>query len=159
MPNNDIKNSLKKYGIFFGVAFGISAVLFCFILLAHNSWKQGLSQTVQAALDSHYADSYTVGEFHEIQSSLSTSAAVFSVKPKKANVAELSVYGVLIRIPTQIGPQPALFLYSPIHGIQFVGYVFDGGKADSILNSDVNKSIISHWRNQVPVILEKAGVL
>ncbi|MBQ7159303.1 MAG: hypothetical protein IJS09_07785 [Treponema sp.] len=159
MPNNDIRIALKRYGIFFGIAFGISAVLFCFIILAHNSWKQGLSQTVQSTLSYYYPDSYTVGEFLEVQSALSTSSAVFTLKTKKANVKELSIFCVLVRIPTQIGAQPALFLYSPVHGVQFVGYALDSGKAERILNADVNKSIIAYWRDQVPVILEKAGVL
>ena len=154
-----MKEIAKKYGIFFGFLFGMSALLIVFILLAHGSWKRGLAQTVQAGLNRYLPDSYVVVESHDIASTVSTGAAVFSLKPRNANTAELTVYCVLHRIPTLTGPQPAMFLYSQRHGVRFVGYATDAGKAEHILNSDVGKSIISYWQSQVPEILEKAGVL
>ena len=159
MPNNDMKEIAKKYGIFFGLLFGMSAILISFILLAHGSWRHGLAQTVQDGLDMYLPDSYTVGEYHEIESTISTGAAVFSLKPKNANTAELTVYCVLIRVPTLTGLQPALYLYSQRNGVRFVGYAADLGKAEHVMNTDVGKSILSYWQRQVPVILEKAGVL
>lgn len=157
MPN-DIKPILKKYGIFFGVMFGMTALVLCFILLARSSWRHGLAQTVQEALNISYPDSYVVGDFKEISSSLATSSAVFAVKPKKANTTELSAYAILVRMPTIAGAEPALFLYSSRYGAQFVGYALDTGKAADVLNTDVQKSAIAYWQKQIPIILEKAGV-
>lgn len=159
MPNNDIKLILKKYGIFFGLVFGMAVILFCFVLLSRSPWKHGLAQTVQDTLNYYYPDSYMVGEYHDIESSLSTSAAVFTVKPKKANTTELSAYCVLLRIPTIAGAAPGVFLYSVRYGAHFVGYAIDIGKADDVLSFDMQKSTIHYWQKQIPLILEKAGVL
>ena len=159
MPSNDLKGISKMYGIFFGILFGFSAILISLILLSRGSWRYGLSQVVQESLNVYYPDSYVVGDYHELESIVSTSTAVFSVKSKKANTAELSAYCVLIRLPTLIGAQPALFLYSQRYGVRFVGYVIDSGKAEHILNKDVSKSVITYWESQIPLILEKAGVL
>ncbi len=159
MPNTDMKEIAKKYGIFFGMLFAMSAVLIMFILLAHGSWKRGLTQTVQDGLNMYLPDSYVVGEFHEVDSTISTGTAVFSLKPRNATTSELSAYCILIRVPTLTGAQPALFLYSQRYGVRFVGYATDTGKAEHVLNADVGKSVISYWQRQVPKILEKAGVL
>ena len=157
MPNNDIKAILKKYGIFFGVIFGMTAVALCFILIARSSWRHGLAETAQETLDAYYPDSYMVGEFKEIASSLATSAALFSVKPKKANSTELSAYCVLVRMPTIVGAEPAVFLYHSHYGARFVGYALDAGKAADVLNNDVQKSVIAYWQKQIPLMVEKAG--
>ena len=159
MPNTDMKEIAKKYGFFFGILFAMTAILIMFILVAHGSWKRGLAQTVQDGLNIYLPDSYVVGEFHEIDSTVSTGAAVFSLKPRTATTAELSAYCVLLRVPTLTGAQPALFLYSQQNGVRFVGYATDTGKAEHVLNTDVGKSVISYWQGQIPKILEKAGVL
>lgn len=158
MPDNELKAVCKKYGIFFGIMAGMMAVVLCVSLLAHGSWRHGLAQTVQETLDAYVSDSYAVGEFLEIRSTMATSAAAFAVRPRRADAVEQPAYCVLVRIPTMTGAAPALFLYDSRSGVQFVGYALDVGKAEHVLNSTVQGSAIAYWQRQIPLMLEKAGV-
>lgn len=159
MPDNELKAACKKYGIFFGIMAGMTAVVLCVSLLAHGSWRHGLAQTAQTTLDAYFPDTYAVGDFLEIKSTMATSAAVFAVSSRRADVAERPVCCVIVRIPTVAGALPALFLYESRAGAQFVGYALDLGKAAHVLNRTVQGSTIAYWQKQIPLMLEKAGVL
>ncbi|MDE6774351.1 MAG: hypothetical protein K2J14_06970 [Treponemataceae bacterium] len=156
MPDNELKAACKKYGIFFGIMAGMTAVVLCVSLLAHGSWRHGLAQTAQTTLDTYFPGAYVVGDFLEIKSTMTTSAAVFAVR--RADVAERPVCCVIVRIPTVAGALPALFLYEPRDGVQFVGYALDLGKAAHVLNRTVQGSTIAYWQKRIPLMLEKAGV-
>lgn len=158
MLENEMKAALKKYGIFLGILAGMTALVLCSVLLARGSWRRGLALAVQETLDAHYPDTYAVGSFMDISAPIATSAAVFSVRPRRANTTELSAYCVIVRMPTLAGAAPALFLYSPRAGAQFVGYALDPGKAAHVMNATVQRSMIAYWQKQVPLILGKAGV-
>lgn len=159
MPDNELKAVCKKYGIFFGIMAGMTAVVLCVSLLAHGSWRHGLAQTAQTTLDAYFPDAYAVGDFLEIKSTMATSAAVFAVSSRRTDVAERPVCCVIVRIPTVAGALPALFLYEPRSGAQFVGYALDLGKAAHVLNRTVQGSTIAYWQKQIPLMLEKAGIL
>lgn len=159
MPDNELKAVCKKYGIFFGIMVGMTAGVLCVSLLAHGSWRHGLAQTAQTTLDAYFPDAYAVGDFLEIKSTMATSAAVFAISSRRADVAERPVCCVIVRIPTVAGALPALFLYEPRSGAQFVGYALDLGKAAHVLNRTVQGSTIAYWQKQIPLMLEKAGVL
>ncbi|MDE7227267.1 MAG: hypothetical protein K2N31_02990 [Treponemataceae bacterium] len=156
MPDNELKAACKKYGIFFGIMAGMTAVVLCVSLLAHGSWRHGLAQTAQATLDTYFPGAYVVGDFLEIKSTMATSAAVFAVR--RADAAERPVCCVIVRIPTVAGALPALFLYEPRSGVQFVGYALDLGTAAHVLNRTVQGSTIAYWQKRIPLMLEKAGV-
>ena len=118
MPDNELKAVCKKYGIFFGIMAGMTAVVLCVSLLAHGSWRHGLAQTAQATLDAYFPDAYTVGDFVEIRLTMATSAAMFAVSSQDA-AADRPVCCVLVRIPTVAGAEPALFLYGQRSGVHF----------------------------------------
>lgn len=159
MPDNELKAVCKKYGIFFGIMVGMTAVVLSVSLLAHGAWRHGLAQSAQETLDAYAPGSYAVGDFLDIRSPMATSAAVFALSSLSADAAERPVCCILVRIPTVAGAEPALFLYGPQSGVQFVGYALDMGKAGHVLNRTVQGSTIAYWQKRIPLMLEKAGVL
>lgn len=152
--DSETKRILKKFGIFFGMIFGMCLILVVFSLLARNSWKNGLALEVQKVLDSYPDAHYTVANFMELDSGLSTSCAVYSLLKKDDN-KKRAYYGVIVRIPSILGPLPAVFIYSKEEGVVFAGYAVDNGKASDTVSKDISNNIMKYWEKTIPEIISK----
>lgn len=176
MLKSDIKRHAALYGIFFGIIFFVFAVLITMTLLSRNSWKNGLASELQLVLNNYEKDSYTVNKFIDLNSPLSTSAAVYSLIKKGAKSDEF-YYGAVVRIQTITGPAPAAFIYSGKKlqmqtaklknsaseqfangggNVFFAGFCEDFGKAESLADIRLSNANMSHWENMIPRIVKKA---
>lgn len=153
--DNKSKRILKNFLIFFGLIFGMAAILVIFSLAAGNSWKIGLAVEVQSVLYSYPDGQYTVGKNLELKSALSTSSAVYSLIKKDERKNE-KYYGIIVRIPSVLGPLPAVFIYNDSKGVSFAGYAVDNGKAEETVDIRIANSIMSYWEEMIPKIIEKA---
>lgn len=153
------KKHLISFSIFFGIIFGLTVILVTFTLVSRNSWKAGLAMEMQHVLDSYGNGSahYTVGKNIVLDSTLSTSAAVYSLL-KKDDRKNGSYYGVIVRIPSILGPLPAVFVYNDVSGVFFAGYALDNGKASDAVDIRIENNVMNYWEKMIPTIISKAQV-
>lgn len=154
--DNETKKILKLFSIFFGMIFGMCMLLVLFTLLARNSWKSGLALEVQNVLDSYPEAQYTVGKYIELDSTLSTSTAVYSLL-KKDDRKNQKYYGIIVRIPSILGPVPAVFVYNENTGVKFAGYAVDNGKASGTVGKQISNSVMNYWEDMIPKIISKTN--
>ena len=151
------KRVIKKFSIFFGMIFGMTVLLVTTSLFAHNSWKAGLALELQHVLDSYSAAQYTVGKNIQINSTISTSAVVYSLLKKDERKNE-KYYGIIVRIPSILGPLPAVFIYNENKDVIFIDYAVDNGKASDTVRKQISNSVMRYWEDMIPKILEKAQI-
>lgn len=150
------KKIIKNFLVFFGMVFGMIVVLIVFAFIARNSWRAGLAVEVQKVLDSYPHGQYTVGMNLPVNSTLSTSAAVYKLIKKDDRKNE-RYYGVIVRIPSMLGPLPAVFIYSENNGVFFAGYAVDNGKASATVGKRISSGILKYWEDMIPKIIASAG--
>lgn len=150
------KRYLISFSIFFGIIFGLTAILVTFTLISRNSWKAGLAVEMQHVLDSYESgDShFTVGKNITLNSTLSTSTAVYSLLKKGGKSG--AYYGVIVRIPSILGPLPAVFVYNENSGVFFAGYAVDNGKASDAVDIRIESNVMKYWEEMIPKIILKS---
>lgn len=154
--DHETKRILKSFAIFFGMIFGMTALLVTFALISRSSWKKGLALEMQHVLDSYSAAQYTVGKNLPIESGLSTGAAVYSLH-KRGEQKNERYYGVIVRIPSILGPLPAVFVYSELLGVFFAGYAIDNGKASETVGRQISSNVMKYWEDMIPKIIRKTA--
>ncbi|MBR1404481.1 MAG: hypothetical protein IJ558_09910 [Treponema sp.] len=158
MRNFQLKPEVKKYLIifatFFGIIFGITAILVTMTLVSRNSWKTALAQEMQVVLDDYSHGSFSVGKYLELNANISTSSAVYSLLKKDGNQTE-KYYGVIVRVPSILGPVPAVFIYNEKKGVTFAGYASDLGKAGTTIQLSLSSGVMNYWEHMIPKILDK----
>ncbi|MBR1535981.1 MAG: hypothetical protein IJ630_03480 [Treponema sp.] len=151
------KRSLKIFSIFFGMIFGMTAILVTLTLASRSSWKLGLAFEMQQVLERYDEGTYTVGKNIPLSSNISTSAAVYSLLKKDMKANERH-FGVIVRIPSILGPVPAVFIYSEKNkksDIKFAGYALDNGKATSMIKIQSSSNVMKYWEDMIPKIISK----
>lgn len=156
MPSDDVKRNFRTFAVFFGIIFGMTAILVVFTLVSRTSWETGLAYDVQSVLNEYSDGEYTVGKYLHLQSAFSTSSAVYSLLKKDGN-GQGRYYGVMVRIPSIVGPVPAVFVYSEKDGVQFAGYAVDMGKVGAASAISVSSGIMAYWERLIPEIVSKAN--
>lgn len=152
--NESTKKNLTIFSIFFGIIIGMTALLIIMTLLSRNSWKNGLAQEVQNVLDSYQPSTYTVAKSLQLDSTFATSSAVFSLM-KKGGQKKQGHYGIIVRMPSILGPLPGVFVYDEGGSVFFAGYAVDNGKASSTVDRHVSSTIIKYWEDMIPKIIAK----
>ncbi|MBQ9908872.1 MAG: hypothetical protein IJM48_03640 [Treponema sp.] len=148
------KRILRLFLIFFGMIFGMCMILVAFTALSRNSWKSGLALEVQHVLDSYQEGHFTVGKYVELESALSTSTAVYTLF-KKDDHKNQKYYGIIARIPSILGPVPAVFIYTESGGVKFAGYAVDNGRASDTVSKQISSNMMNYWENMIPRIMAK----
>lgn len=153
--NETTKKNLIIFSIFFGIVFGMTVLLVTFTLVSRNSWKNTLALEVQHVLDSYPDGTYTVSRNLTLNSSLSTSAVIYSLL-KKDGRSNQKYYAILVRIPSILGPLPAVFIYNEKDGVSFAGYAIDNGKASACVERQLSSMVMKYWEDMIPKIIEKS---
>lgn len=145
----------------FNLAFFLSVVIVLFGLLvlmvfaSKNTWNSRLQKRVVQTIDRLYPGEYVAGNKVVLQGPYSTSVAAYELVPVSSQING-SVYGVIIRIATLYGPLPAVYRYSTINGVEFIGFaVFDShlGKEAAITESLRNSIQVLRWEKRIPKLL------
>lgn len=155
MLNSKDKESLIKLGILIGSFILIFSILLIMTFFSRSSWEKGLRTSVLEVLESYSPNTYISADFVKINSNLSVSAAVYELK--KTVTTNEKDFAVIIRIPTIVGPEPAVFICNS-KTVNFVGYAINNGKAKNILSENNSFNNISYWVKNIYNILEKAGI-
>lgn len=151
------KKNLIKIAILFGMFVVITAILSLMIFLAQGFKKEGLKKAVQEKIELYEPKTYRIQDYIDLKMAQSASAAVY--KTKNIKNGDNSYFSIIVRIPSIIGPLPAVFLYREHGQVQFIGYAVENGKASSIVESENSSGSISYWQNKIPRLLKNAGVL
>ncbi len=151
----EYKEQLIHYGILLGILVGFSIILVSATLLSRSSWKKSLAKEVQVVLDQHEPGLYRVENFIKIKTSLSTSASLYEIRNMTGKTTR-KYYAIIIRVPTLLGPAPAVFIYNNITGSEFAGFAIDVHKAGNLLDPVLTSGIMKYWSNQIPEIVFKA---
>lgn len=149
------KKHLISFSIFFGIVFALTAALVTVTLLSRGAWRTGLAGEMQRVLDAGHPAQYTVGEFLPVESAVSTLAAVYSLSRMDARMSD-RYYGVIVRIPSILGPLPAVFVYSASGGVYFAGYAVDNGKAGRTVDIRIESNVMRYWEDMIPRIVARA---
>ena len=148
------KKIFQKFAVIFGMIFGMTVLLVVFTLISRNSWKASLALEVQNVLDTYSDSQFTVSNSLQLNSSFSTSAAVYSLLKKDERVAG-KYYGVIVRVPSIVGPLPAVFIYREGGSVSFVGYAIDNGKASETVKLQLSTNVLRYWEDMIPKIVAK----
>ncbi len=150
------KRNLRNYGIFLGIMVLMTAALIFSILQARDSWKKGLAVEVQSVLDAHADGKYIVDKFVAVDSTISTSSAVYSLLRPGTNSKD-KFYGVIVRVPSIVGPLPAVFVCSErdMDKPVFIGFAGDFGRVEDIIDFKNSSGIMNYWHDMVPKIMKK----
>lgn len=150
------KENLRVYGIFFGFIIFMTAILILFVSFARESWRKGLALDIQNVLNENNENSYIVDEYVAVDSLISTSSAVYTLLKVGASPSE-KYYGIIMRVPSIIGPIPAVFVCSAndVNDLHFVGYSGDYGKTNDMIDFKISSGIMNYWKNMIPKITEK----
>ena len=151
--DSETKKILKNFSVFFGMIFGMTVILVTFTLLSRASWRNGLALELQHVLDSYPDAQYTVSKNLRVDSTFSTSAVVYSLLKK--DEGKNAHYGVIVRIPSMLGPLPAVFVYEEKSGVVFAGYAIDNGKAGETVSVEIASNVMKYWENMIPQIINK----
>lgn len=152
--NAETKKNLSIFSIFFGIIFGMTFILILMTFASRNSWKNGLAFEVQHVLDSYQGGTYTVTKNLQLNSTFSTSAAVYQLM-KKDERKKQKHYGVIVRIPSILGPLPGVFVYSEDVGVSFAGYALDNGNASVTVERQISRTVLNYWEDMIPKIVAK----
>lgn len=156
--NSEMKKQLVSFSIFFGIVFFLTVILVTFTLLSRNSWKSGLALEMQLVLDSYQETKFTVNKNLPVESTLSSSVAVYSLLKRDVRKDE-KYYGVIVRMPSILGPLPAVFVYSEAAGVSFAGYAIDNGKASATVAMPLENTVMRYWEDMIPKIIAKTESL
>lgn len=152
----ETKKNLIVFSTFFGIIIAFTVLLVIFTLIARNSWKNGLAIEMQRVLDSYPEATYTVSRNLQLDSALSSNVAVYSLLKKDERKNQM-YYGIIVRIPSLLGPLPAVFIYNENSGVSFVGYAIDNGKAEVIVEKQISSTIMNYWEDMIPKIIKKTS--
>lgn len=153
--NNNSKELFRIYGIFIGILILFFMILIGMVKLSHNSWKNGLKDTVYVVLEESNPDKWIVGNFLEQKTSFTTSSAIFELHNKeKAD----RYYAVIIRVTSLYGFVPAVFIYNKNSGVEFVGFAGVHGRIKKLMEYKSSTKRINYWSSRIPEIIEKSGV-
>ncbi len=150
------KKNLRDFGIFFGIIVFMTAILIFSILQTRESWKKGLAVEVQTVLDAYAGEKYIVDKFVAVDSAISTSSAVYSLLRPGTNSKD-RCYGVLVRVPSIVGPVPAVFVCGEgeFDNPTFIGYAGDFGRVGDMLDFRSSDGIMKYWQGMVPKIIKR----
>jgi hypothetical protein len=159
MIDQDTKKLLRDYGFLVGFLIIISGILVPFILLNRSSWNSGLAERVEFVLDEKMPHTYRVGTPVRLQSALSASAAAYTLIDIQ-DTGRTESYGIIVRIPTFYGPQPAVFVCNHTGSVHFIGYAVPQGKITNTLSGYTDSDPrITYWKLQIAQMLAKKGEL
>ena len=153
------KKNLRSYGMFLGIIVFMTAVLIFSILETRGAWQKGLAAEMQSVLDTSGDGKYIVDKFVPVDSVMSTSSAVYSLL-KVGTASKDEYYGIIVRVPSIVGPVPAVFVCSE-HDLDnpvFIGYAGDFGKVSDMIEFKYSSGIMNYWQGMVPKIVRKAHV-
>lgn len=150
------KENLRVYGIFFGFIVVMTVILILLVSFSRDSWKKGLAVDIQNVLNENNENSYIVDKYVTVDSLISTSSAVYTLLKVGANPSE-KYYGIIMRVPSIIGPVPAVFVCSAsnVNDLQFIGYSGDYGKTNDMIDFKISSGIMNYWKDMIPKITEK----
>ena len=154
MLDKNSKKHLISYLCFLGIIVLMTAILVFFIIISRDSWKKGFPSEMQVVLDSYSSGTYLVGKYVDVKSTMSVSSAVYSLRDGKSGL-NTKDYGVIIRIPSILGPVPAVFVCDENYKVAFAGYAGDLGKAKCAADLKISGGIISYWEKQVSIMMYK----
>ncbi|MBQ5491830.1 MAG: hypothetical protein IIT68_07225 [Treponema sp.] len=151
-------NQLKTAGITFGIMVVTLALLLCFTLLAHNSWNRGLRSVVSKTLSEQTGTVYTVSQALDLNSTLETECAVFTIAPR-GFTDDGSRYAVIVRVTTLYGPLAAVYTYTAgAASAEFLTYAELHSKAKPQIIQTTQDTVLDYWAQKIPGIVNAAKV-
>lgn len=142
---------LKEIGIIFGVVVFFLGTIILFSFASRGTWKNGLSNSIQACLEQNFPGEYTIADECKIQSGFATSAIAFYLESKTQSKYKCAV---LINITTLYGQTPALFLITQNGNSTFVDFLNMPRGFSEIASASSMKSVIYYWQKRIPNIID-----
>lgn len=153
--NSETKILIHRYGAFTVIVLILFFLLAIFSLLARNTWKIKLRDSVISVLTAKYGAVYAVGDYIPIQTPATVSTVVYSIVN-----TETGEHGnaVLIRLTGISGPTAAVFTY--FDGDEkgaFAGYAANTHFLSGEDGLDYNASEIQlkNCAEQIPLLVSK----
>ena len=154
----NIKNIAIKFVFFLA---GISIIFTITLLMAIGSkdnWQYGLEKQLVSIMEQKYLSRFTINGFISVNSSISTSLAIYKLDATDIKKDSDIFYGIIIRIPTFYGPQNAVYIYSQENKCEFIGIAGlnpNIKKEALILTSLENSFQVKRLFNRISIIMEE----
>lgn len=147
--------SYKKFFINFGIFVGFIVVTFFILIysirLSRKSWQKNLKVSVEKVLDEKESNTWTLGNFIQINNSFALSGACYEAQNRKTGEVAKAL---ILRVYTFYGPLPAVFLIDEENNVQFVGYSSVHGRVALQLTNKLSDKRIDFWKKKIIEILE-----
>ncbi len=142
------KKQFIKFGLFIAFLIVLFAVPAVISALSYRSTRNGLKESLVAALKEHGYEGLAVTDSCELQNPFAVAAAAFSVEDSPYS------YAVIIKLTTMAGPVPAVFLYDTASPkADFVCFLTLGKRVERFLSDSTGLSLIEYWAHRLPQIL------
>lgn len=152
----EMNSQLKTAGITFGIMVVTLALLTCFTLLAHNSWKNGLRNIVAKTLSEQTGTVYTVSSALDLNSTLETECAVFTITPR-GFTDDGSHFAAIVRVTTLYGPLAAVYTYNAgAASAEFLTYAELHSKTKYQITEATQNTVLDYWSQKIPGIINAA---
>ncbi|MDR1748220.1 MAG: hypothetical protein LBR47_04095 [Spirochaetaceae bacterium] len=151
---NEMKELLKRIGIFFGSMMLVFAFLFGGNLLVRNTWRQELSENIGTVFDAAFSGQWRIGEYVPLSTPMSVSSAVFRVY--SGSSGESGGYAAVIRVTGVSGPVAAVYQVTGDGEVRYIGVA---GVSDPLKHPrwfGLTDSVISVWGGRIGKLLEGA---
>ena len=156
VEQQELNRQLKIAGITAGILVVTLGLLLSLVLLSRNSWNNGLRLTVAKTLSEETGTVYTVSPAINLNSTLETECAVFSIAPRGLT-DDASHYAAIVRLTTLYGPLAAVYTYNTeAASADFLAYAELHSKAKNQIVTSTQNTVIDYWAHKLPDIITQA---
>lgn len=145
------KTFMRNYGIFLLVLIVIFAAIIFSTKAANQSWKTGLKTSIVNLLNEVEPDTWTVGEYVNINNTMGTNSAFYRCKSSNNDESYLAC---IIRVSTFYGPMPAVFIVDSNKNVTFKSFTSLHGRIGEMLNGNYSDKRITYWINFIPELIK-----
>jgi hypothetical protein len=153
---NEMKELLKRLGVFFGSMIAVFALLFGGTLLTRNVWRQGLHENVEIVFDTAFSGQWGIGEYIPLKTPMGVSSAVFRVYSEAAG--ESDGYAAVIRATGISGAVAAVYHIRSSGEALYVGVA---GVQEPLKHPSwfgLTDSVITLWGNRIGALVTGAAL-
>ncbi|MBQ1832898.1 MAG: hypothetical protein II563_08485 [Treponema sp.] len=144
------KTRLIKFATAGGVILVLLGLLFLFVFLSRQSWKDGISRQIENVLSKNGLE-YEIAEADSIRSMAGTNVVSFALSDGVNHAAA-------VKMMTIYGPVPAVFIYNAENDrASFVDFAEPLSIAGDAVLDYAKNSQIPYWENRIPKIMKTAG--
>lgn len=146
------KNFFKNYGLFVSILVIVFGITIYVVKVTQKSWQKNLKINIEKVLEEYEPDTWTLGNFYQLNNPLSQNAACYDARNKK-NGENYKV--AIIRVQTLYGPLPTVFIIDKDNNITIAGFSSLHGRVKNQIKENNTNKRLNYWKQKLPEIINQ----